>query len=169
LLIFIDGLDLALLQSAMCHGIPAKVPTVQMNQDNSIDCALPDFHLLRLRSSQEAHYEALACFRFNCDFLRNYPADIDALNLNAYYTLLCSSARSLDIVVEPDNAVRIADSQSDEGGIETDALVRSDVPSKHTGRSIHPLASQFLVEIRLKFFESEKVYSTRSPSPSVHA
>jgi hypothetical protein len=38
-----------------------------------------------------------------------------------------------------------------------------------TGCSTHPLASQFPVEIRLKVFESKSVYSTYSPSPSMHA
>jgi hypothetical protein len=38
-----------------------------------------------------------------------------------------------------------------------------------TGCSTHPLASQFPVEIRLKFFELKNVYSTYSPSPSMHA
>jgi hypothetical protein len=38
-----------------------------------------------------------------------------------------------------------------------------------TGCSTHPLASQFSVEIRLKFFESKSVYSTYSPSLSMHA
>jgi hypothetical protein len=41
--------------------------------------------------------------------------------------------------------------------------------SLHTGYSTHPLASQFPVEIRLKFFESKNVYSTYSPSSSMHA
>jgi hypothetical protein len=39
----------------------------------------------------------------------------------------------------------------------------------NTRYSTHPFASQFPIEIRLKFFESKKVYSTYSPSPSMHA
>jgi hypothetical protein len=42
-------------------------------------------------------------------------------------------------------------------------------PPYFTGCSTHPLASQFPVEIRVKFFESKNVYSIYSLSPSMHA
>jgi hypothetical protein len=75
------------------------------------------------------------------------------------------------LVVEIPNSVRFIRAESGKIGSVLDTDRNYPVVSSViiTGYSTHPLASQIPVEIRLKFFESKNVYSTYSPSPSMHA